>query len=75
VKDWLKDRAREPSTYLGTALLISGAGQLAKINEAPAIADAVTNAAPALSSGDWATGLSVILMSVLGIFLKEKGGR
>lgn len=75
MKNWLKDRAKEPTTYLGAAAVITGVGQLAKINEAPGIADAVTNAAPALATGDWTTGLGVLLMGILGVFLREKGGR
>lgn len=73
--DWLKSRAKEPTTYLGLSALIYGGGTLAKINEAPAIADAVATAAPALSSGDYATGIAGVLLAVLGIFMKEKGGR
>lgn len=73
--NWLKDRAKEPTTYLGTALVISGVGHLAKINEAPAVADAISNAAPALAAGDWASGLGLVLMGILGAFMREKGGR
>lgn len=73
--EWLKARAKEPTTYLGLSALIYGGGQLAKINEAPAIADAVASAAPALSSGDWTTGLVSVLLAVLGVFMKEKGSR
>ena len=75
MKSWLLDRAKEPTTYLGVAAVISGAGQLAKINEAPAIADAVVTAAPALAVGDWGTGLMLLLGGLFGAFLKEKGGR
>ncbi|MFN3933628.1 MAG: hypothetical protein ACK4KX_03225 [Parvibaculum sp.] len=73
--NFLKDRAKEPTTYLGISALIYGAGTLAKVNEAPAVADAVANAAPALAAGDWITGLALLLSGALGIFMKEKGGR
>lgn len=72
---WLKDRAKEPTTYLGLSALIYGAGTLAKVNEAPAVADAVATAAPSLAAGDWATGLVLLLGGVFGIFMKEKGSR
>lgn len=72
---WLKDRAKEPTTYLGLSALIYGAGTLAKVNEAPAVADAVTTAAPALAAGDWATGLVLLIGGLFGAFMKEKGGR
>lgn len=75
MKDWLLTRAKEPTTYLGVAAVITGAGQLAKINEAPAIADAVVTAAPALAVGDWATGLVLLLGGLFGAFMREKGSR
>ncbi|MCW5728158.1 hypothetical protein [Parvibaculum sp.] len=73
--DWLKARLKEPTTYLGLSAVIYGGGTLAKVNEAPAIADAVANAAPALSTGDYATGITLLLGGLLGAFMREKGGR
>ncbi|MFN3933621.1 MAG: hypothetical protein ACK4KX_03190 [Parvibaculum sp.] len=72
---WLKARAKEPTTYLGLSALIYGSGQLAKVNEAPAVADAVASAAPALAAGDWATGLMLLVGGILGALMREKGGR
>jgi len=69
--DWIKDRMREASTYAGLATLTLAVGQLAKVNEAPAIADAVSNAAPALTAGDWLSGLLTFGFGVVAAFKKE----
>jgi hypothetical protein len=71
----LKERLREPSTYAGLSMLTLGIGALGKINEAPAVAGAIEQAAPALSSGDWVTGAGTMLFALASIFLREKGGR
>jgi len=69
-------RWKEPSTYAGLAAIIGGVGAIAKVHEAPAIADAVNNAAVPLASGDWKVGLAMILTGALGVFLREgKNGR
>lgn len=70
--DWLTKRAAEPSTYGGLAALTFGVGQIFKINEAPQIAETIGQAAPSLSSGDYATGGAMILFGILGAFMKEK---
>lgn len=71
--EWLQKRAKEPSTYGGLAALTFGLGQIFKINEAPQIADAIGQAAPAFSTGDYATGGAVVLFGALAAFMKEKG--
>ncbi|MBX3495664.1 MAG: hypothetical protein KF769_05415 [Parvibaculum sp.] len=73
--DWLKKRLAEPTTYLGLSASIYGVGMLGKVNEAPAVADAISTAAPALAAGDYVTGIALIVGGALGAFLKEKGGR
>ncbi|PKQ07301.1 MAG: hypothetical protein CVT72_03730 [Alphaproteobacteria bacterium HGW-Alphaproteobacteria-11] len=73
--NWLKDRAKEPTTYVGLSAAIYGLGTLAKVNEAPAVADAVSTAAPALAAGDWATGLLLLIGGALAAVMKEKGGK
>tara|TARA_R110002110_G_scaffold1531_9_gene6844 strand:- start:1844 stop:2071 length:228 start_codon:yes stop_codon:yes gene_type:complete len=70
---WLLARLREPTTYSGLALVVAGVGNLAKINEAPAIAQAIEHAGAPLSSGDWTTGTMLILGGVLAATLREKG--
>lgn len=70
--DWLKKRAAEPSTYAGLSLLTLGAGQVLKINEAPQVAGAIEQAAPAFATGDYMTGSVFLLSSLAAIFLKEK---
>lgn len=73
--NWLLQRLKEPTTYLGLSASIYGVGMLGKIDEAPALADAVSTAAPALAAGDYVTGIALIVGGALGAFLKEKGGR
>lgn len=73
MKNWLKERAKEPSSYAGLSSVLLGAGMLFNINEAPAVADTLTAAGSHLASGDYKTGAAVILMGLLSIFLREKG--
>jgi len=70
--DWLKKRAAEPSTYAGLSLLTLGAGQVLKINEAPQVAGAIEQAAPALATGDYVTGGVFLLSAFASIFMREK---
>ncbi len=70
--NWLKDRMGEPSTYAGLAAILAGVGQLADINEAPAIADAITNAAPLALSGNWVGAVGALLMGSLAVFMRDR---
>lgn len=72
MKNFVAERLKEPSTYAGLAAVIIGVGKLADINEAPAIADAITNAAPALLSGNWVAGLGALLMGALAVVVRER---
>ena len=63
---------KEPSTYAGFAAVIAGIGQIAQINEAPAIADAINNAAQPIINQDW-IGAAMVFLGSIAIFLKEKG--
>lgn len=69
----LKERLKEPSTALGLGQVITGIGLVTDFDEAPQIADTVTNAAVAASQNDWTAALVLIVSGVLGIFMKEKG--
>ncbi|AWZ00511.1 MAG: hypothetical protein P1U69_03170 [Parvibaculaceae bacterium] len=73
MEKWLKQRAKEPTTYAGLSLLTLGAGQVLKINEAPEIAGAIEQAAPALSAGDYVTGGVFLLSALASIFMRERG--
>lgn len=75
MKDWLKKRGAEPTTYIGLALLVNGIGMLGKINEGPFIADAITAAAEPLAQGDYATATTALIGGLLAIVMREKGGR
>lgn len=68
--NWIKERLSEASTYAGLSGLVTAVGILAKVNEAPAIADAVTNAAPALTAGDWLGGGIALAFGLVAAFKK-----
>jgi hypothetical protein len=70
--NWFKKRLAEKSTYIGLATTLLGVGTLTKMDEAPQLASAIQQAAEPLSAGDYATGLGVLLMGVLGVFMREK---
>ena len=69
--EYLKQRISERSTWLGLGLAIGGIGQVAKIDEAPAVAQVVTDHGPALAlaalRGDWATLAQLAVGVVLAI--------
>lgn len=73
--DKIKQRLAEPSTYAGLALATVGVGQVAKINEAPQVAELIGQAGQAAVNGDYVTAGGALLFGVLSIFMKEKGGR
>lgn len=73
--DKIKERLREPTTYLGISALIMGIGQLFKINEAPEIAQAVQGAAEPLAGGDYVTGGGLLISGILAVFMREKGNK
>ena len=73
--NWFAKRSSEASTYSGLAAAILGFGSACKINEAPTIAETVTNIGGALLSGmnPWvAAGVGI-----LGLFgmLKSDGDK
>lgn len=74
MNDWLKKRLNEPSTYAGLAAIAMGAGQLAKVNEAPVIAEAITQAGPQLAAGNWLNA-AMVAFGALAVILKDKGGK
>jgi len=74
--DFLKKRFSEPSTFAGLAMAILGAGQVAKIDEAPAVADAISGAGQAIASGmDPMTAGIITLAGLASIFMGEKGDK
>ena len=75
MKNWLKDRAAEPTTYIGLSLIVQALGMLAKVNEAPVIADSIAGAAEPLARGDYATGGAALLGGLLAVLMREKGKR
>lgn len=68
--NWFSDRLREPSTYAGLAAVVSGLGVLGKVNEAPAIVDAIGIASAPLSQGQWIVGLGTLFAGLMAAFRK-----
>ncbi|MGD1880003.1 MAG: hypothetical protein ACFB13_21175 [Kiloniellaceae bacterium] len=69
-------RLAEPSTYAGLAAIVSGAGLVGKINEAPQIVDAMSGAGQIVANGGGAWGgLLAVGLGVLSVFVPERGRR
>lgn len=73
--NWLKKRLNEPTTYIGLGTLVAGAGQVAKINEAPEIASAIVQSGQGFATGDYVSGVGILLAGVFGAFMREKGDK
>lgn len=56
----MKKILKEPSTWAGLTAVITGVGQIAKINEAPIVADVITQAAPQIISNNWTAALLIL---------------
>lgn len=76
MKNWLKSRVAEGSTWAGLGLVTLGLGELGKVKEAPAVAEALQQAGALASTGalNW-QGLAMILMGLAATVLKDKGTR
>ena len=72
---WLRDRFSEPTTMIGIAAVVAGAGQVMKINEAPQIAEAIAMASQPVATGDYVTSAAMLFGGILAAFMKEKGGK
>lgn len=71
---YLLGRLREPSTYAGLAGLTYAVGTLGKINEAPAVADAINATGQAVAGGmDPLTAAIMGAASAAAIFVKDRG--
>lgn len=73
--DWLKGRFSEPSSYGGLAALMYGAGEIFKINEAPAVVGAIGAAGEAAAGGNWLGGLVALLGGVALAVGEKSDGR
>lgn len=69
---WVKDRARERSTYEGVGSVIAGLGLIFKINEAPVVVDAIHSVADQAASGDYMTAGGLFLLGLLRILKNER---
>lgn len=75
MKNWLKERFSEPSSFAALGGALTFVGLMTKDNNLPVIAEAVTGNAESLASGDYATAILNIgaaLAFGLGFIKAEK---
>ena len=70
--DRFLDRLKEPSTAISLGAVVAGIGQVVDWDDAPLAADVVTQAVPALSTGDWVTAGALIFGGIFGALMREK---
>jgi hypothetical protein len=76
MSNWFKRRAREGSTWAGLAAAIFGIGEIAKVKEAGAIAEAVGKAGEVMvSGGDWKVGVTVGIGGLIAALLPDRDDR
>lgn len=71
---WRKFRERlaEPSTAISLGAVVAGIGQVVDWDDAPLAAETVTQAVPALATGDYVSAAALILGGIFGALMKEK---
>lgn len=72
MKKFFLDRVKEPSSYAGLAAVVMGLGQVARVNEAPVVADAIVNVGTAVVAGAGWPGVLMAALGSLAVLLKEK---
>lgn len=74
--DWLKDRLKEPTTWLGLGGIAAGVNQAFDVNELGYVAEAAGQAGQAVAAGadPWTAGILAVA-GLLGAVLREKGRR
>lgn len=75
MKEWLKKRAGEKSTWYGLGTFITSLGMLLKADHVPEIGEIVAQSADSLSAGDYATPVATAVMGVLAILTADKGNK
>lgn len=69
----LNERKKEPSSWIGLGLAVSGIGELVKANGLPEIGGAIVQSAAQLAAGDYFTPLVMLVTGLAGFGMKEKG--
>ena len=75
MKDWLKRRFKEPTTYIGLGLLSQAVMTLTKSDpmHTQLVAQVVQQSAEPLAQGDLTTALTIGLGGIMGVLMGEKG--
>ena len=71
--NYLKKRAKEPSSWAGLGLLVTGIGTLLKANGVPEAGQAIAQTADQLAAGDYMMPITMIISGLLAAVLGEKG--
>lgn len=72
--NWLKDRLKEPTTYLGLTLFAQSAMVLTKSNpeHTEIVTGAIQSAAEPMAQGDYVGAGFGVLAALAAIFMREK---
>ena len=68
----VKERMKEPSTFVSLGAIVSGLGMLFKANGVPEAGMAMAQSADQLATGDFFTPLALIIGGLLGAILPER---
>lgn len=66
------ERLREPSTFAGLSAITLGLGEVARINEAPAVASTIAHAGEQAITGNFIGAGVALFTGLFAIFMKEK---
>lgn len=74
MKNWIKDRISEPTTILSLGMLAQSIMMLTKSNpeHVQAVAEIAQQTAEPIARGEYTTAMSLLFVSIAGIFMKEK---
>ena len=70
--NWINQRRKEPTTYLGLSAFIYGLMTLLKADGAEVVSQTIESAAQPLANGDYAQTVTLVLGGLLGMLMKEK---
>lgn len=69
------NRFKENTSWLGLGAIIAGVGEVAKINEAPQVAETVAEVGAQVVTGNYVGAVGLIFAGIVGFFKKDTGAR
>ena len=70
--DKILERGKEKSTYVGLATIVGAIGVMAKINEAPAVAEVLQDAGNSVEVGGFIGVALALISGLVNIFTKSQ---